>query len=217
MIATVFGDVHGNLIALEKLFFLEKDKTDLFISHGDIVNYGPWSNECLAFLLNQKNCLMLKGNHEEYFISGKYPGQNIVAKSFFDYCYPAFNSNFVSAISNFDFSVALENRLIQHTIDDLYIFKDTDLSDVAVNSSYIIGHSHQQYCIKKNDFEIFNTGSLGQNREYLNQSCYLQVDTLKETIELKYFIHDVNKVIAEMKSRRYPEICLDYYRNKKQL
>ena len=50
MIVTVFGDVHGNLIALEKLFEIEKGTTDLFISHGDIVNYGPWTNECIALL-----------------------------------------------------------------------------------------------------------------------------------------------------------------------
>ena len=56
MIITVFGDVHGNIIALEKLFDLEKNQTDLFICHGDVVNYAPWSNDCVAFLENQSNC-----------------------------------------------------------------------------------------------------------------------------------------------------------------
>ena len=56
MILTIFGDVHGNLVALEKLFKIENEQTDLFVCHGDIVNYGPWTNECIAFLQNISNC-----------------------------------------------------------------------------------------------------------------------------------------------------------------
>ena len=60
MIVTVFGDVHGNLPALEKLFAIETSATDLFVCHGDLVNYGPWSNECVDFLETKNNCIKLK-------------------------------------------------------------------------------------------------------------------------------------------------------------
>jgi predicted phosphodiesterase len=217
MIVTIFGDVHGNLIALEQLFKIENSRTDLFVCHGDVVNYGPWSDECVAFLKEVSNIKLLQGNHEEYFISGKYPGENIVAKSFFEFCYPKFSKDLISEISTYQDQFKITDFAIQHTIGNKYIFQDTDLTDMVLDSNYIIGHSHQQYFREKDNFKLYNTGSLGQNRKYLNQSCYLQLDTDTNKIELKSFIHDIDKLIVEMKHRSYPKICLDYYNSKEKI
>lgn len=217
MIITVFGDVHGNLIALEQLFKIEQSKTDLFVCHGDVVNYGPWSNECVNYLNDVKNLKLLKGNHEEYFISNNYPGLNIIAKSFFNYCFPKFDVNLLKKIKEYEEILLIENYIIKHTISNQYIFKDTDLSDIVIDNNYIIGHSHQQYQREKGNFKLYNTGSIGQNRKNINQSCYIQINTKLNTVELKSFIHDINKVINEMKERKYPQICIDYYLSKEKI
>jgi predicted phosphodiesterase len=217
MIITVFGDVHGNLIALEKLFEIEKNKTDIFICHGDVVNYGPWSNECVNFLNEISNCSVLKGNHESYFIDGSYAGKNIIAKTSFKFCYQNFDNSLKSLINNYENEIIIEDYTVKHTIDNHYIFGDTDLSKIEINTNYIIGHSHQQFKRSKNEFKLYNTGSLGQNRQFLNQSCYLKFDTEKKSIELKSFLHEANKVISQMKAMNYPAICIDYYLSKKQL
>ena len=65
----VFGDVHGNLPALE-LMVDDAKKVDQYICLGDVVNYGPWSNECVQFIAELGNCIKIKGNHEDYFIDG---------------------------------------------------------------------------------------------------------------------------------------------------
>ena len=39
------SDIHGNLPALEIVFNIIEDK-DHIIVLGDVVNYGPWSNDC---------------------------------------------------------------------------------------------------------------------------------------------------------------------------
>lgn len=217
MIITVFGDIHGNLIALEQLFKIEKSKTDLFVCHGDVVNYGPWSKECVHYLNDIKNIKLLKGNHEEYFISGNYPGENVIAKSFFNFCFPKFDKNLISILKSYDKIISIDDYKILHTIGNQYIFKDTDLSDILVENNYIIGHSHQQYFRQKDNYKIYNTGSLGQNRKFINQSCYLQIDTETNIVELKSFIHDITKVVNEMKIRNYPQICVDYYLSKENL
>ena len=216
MIVTVFGDVHGNLIALEKLFQIEKNETDLFISHGDLVNYGPWSNECVAFLKSVSNITLLKGNHEEFYINGYYKGENEIANAFFDFCFPKFNPDLIKEISTYQEKTTIPNFTIQHTIFDQYIFADTNLTN-KVDKNFIIGHSHQQYHIKNNNFDIYNTGSLGQNRSLLNLSCYLKIDTVKKTVVLKNFIHNTYQVIQQMKSDKYPKICIDYYLSKNQV
>lgn len=217
MIITIFGDVHGNLIALEKLFTIEKSKTDLFIAHGDIVNYGPWSNECVAYLDQINNLQLLKGNHENYFLNGCYDGKNEVAQAFFGYCYERHDKALNPILENYKQFFKVDNFKIQHTIFDKYIFEDTDLSNYKITENHIIGHSHQQYARTVDDYKIFNTGSLGQNRAIINQSCYLKLNTETKTIHLKNFIHNADQLINEMKVKKYPSICVDYYQSKKQL
>ena len=63
----LFSDVHGNLPAMEKMLALSAD-ADLYISLGDIVNYGPWSNECVELLNSIKYKICIRGNHEDAFM-----------------------------------------------------------------------------------------------------------------------------------------------------
>lgn len=217
MIITIFGDVHGNLVALEKLFRIEEDDTDLFVSHGDIVNYGPWSNQCVEFLNEISNVKLLKGNHEQFYIDGDYEGENEVAQTFFQFCYPRFESKLIRDISSYDDQFSVADHTIKHTLGNQYIFADTNIDKLEIITNYIFGHSHQQFKRQKNNFMLYNTGSVGQNRSLLNLSCYLKYDTDKNTIEMKNFVHDISKVIQEMESVGYPEICLNYYKSKKLL
>lgn len=216
MVITIFGDVHGNLIALEKLFKIEKDSTDLFISHGDIVNYGPWSNECIQFLNIQSNCKLLKGNHEHFFLEGNYGGTNTIAKSFFDFCYNIFDKKELVTLKSYKDSITIDNYTIQHTIDNAYVFADTPL-DFEVSTNYVIGHSHQQFYRKIGNHFLYNTGSIGQNRQYINQSCYLKIDTDNKKVTLKSFLHNIDKVINQMKVFNYPKNCLEYYLSKEKV
>lgn len=215
MMIVVFGDVHGNLIALEKLFKLEKDTADLFISHGDIVNYGPWTNECVNYLKNIPNCTLLKGNHEQYFIDGSYNGTNLIAQTFFKHCIANFDKNLTAEIEKYQEQIVVEDYTIKHTINNQYIFSNTDSSEIIIDKNYIIGHSHQQFFREINGFSLYNTGSIGQNREYINQSCYLKYDTKTGKVELKSYLHDIERVINQMKSGNYPKLCVDYYLSKK--
>lgn len=208
----IFGDVHGNLPALEQLFKIERGQFDLAISHGDVVNYGPWSNECVEFLEDNQSIISLAGNHEEYFLDGNYRGVNEVAKSFFNECYPKF-LNF-DKIKNYNNNYNIKNYCIQHTIYDRYIFPDSDLKEIKLNNNYIIGHSHYQFSKNVNGKILVNTGSLGQNRKHLNVSEYIILDESTDLVELKSFKNDIDKVISKMEMVNYPQICINYYKGK---
>lgn len=115
----VISDVHGNLPALEYVLKIEKS-FDLLISLGDVVNYGPWSNECVDLLDTVNNKVLILGNHEEAYISGNYPGTNVIAKTFFEVCYPLFNRR--EKIVNYDKKFSLLDCDFIHTIANSYIF-----------------------------------------------------------------------------------------------
>lgn len=215
MRALICGDIHGNLPALEKILKTEKGNWDLFISHGDVVNYAPWSNECVDCLETLNHSIKLVGNHEENYISGVYPGQNIVAKTFFEFCYPLFDR--LPEIKKYQKSYELADFKIQHTIDNLYIYPDSDIETIMKNKhdNYIIGHSHHQFEFHtKSGKALYNTGSVGQNRKDLNTINYIIYDTETAKVNLCALAYDATVIIKELKNRLYPEICIAYYQSK---
>lgn len=208
----ICGDIHGNLPALENVLRKENGNYDHIVSHGDVVNYGPWSNECCELLLEQPYITTLKGNHEEAFISGKYPGENEIAKTFFNFCFPRFE-NF-DIIESYRESIDLGRFEVRHSYEGKYFYPDTDFSGYEFEKDLIIGHSHYQFKKNLNRINIINTGSIGQNRKVINISEYILYDTIKQEIELKSLIYDFDALISQMEAEDFPEVCLNYYKKK---
>lgn len=209
----IFGDVHGNLPALERLLKVEKNNYDQLIAHGDIVNYGPWSNECVELLSTIPGLITLKGNHEINYINGSYSGSNEVAKTFFGFCYPKFSQ--FELIKKYGTKVQLKDFEVTHTINNSYIYPDSDLSLLSFDKNFIIGHSHYQFDRSFKNKRIINTGSIGQNRKIINVAEYIVYDDDKNFIELKSFRYNIDVIINKMEQDNYPTLCLNYYKNKK--
>ncbi|MFC1626958.1 metallophosphoesterase family protein [Patescibacteria group bacterium] len=207
----IFSDVHGNLPAFETML-KNAGTVDQYVSLGDVVNYGPWSNECVQLLMSLKNCIKLKGNAEEYFILNKYTGDNKIAKAFFKVCIENFSE--MTAIKSFKKEWLLDDFTLSHTIDNQYIYPD---SKVKLTKNWIVGHSHYQFRLKSNELSLYNPGSVGLNRKYINVINYLIYDDDKKKIEMKNIPYNVNKIIKEMKARKYPDICIKYYVDKNRL
>lgn len=207
----VFSDIHGNLPATETML-KRVGKVDGYICLGDIVNYGPWGNECVDLILSLKDCICICGNHEKHFIEGKYPGRNLIAKSFFDFCYPKFDR--LRKIKKFISGYSDKNFIFTHTILDKYIYPDTT---EQISANHVIGHSHHQFTKYINGFRLHNTGSVGQNRKYINIINYTLYYPETGILRPQQLSYDPNQVINEMRRRIYPKVCIDYYQNKERL
>lgn len=205
----VLSDVHGNLPALEYVLNHEKS-ADLVISLGDVVNYGPWSNECVDLLETVDNKVLVLGNHEEAFISGIYPGKNIIAKTFYEQCYPEFDRK--DNINNYIERFSLGNSDFTHTLNDIYVFPDTEI-EIAKNT--FIGHSHRMFSKTVNGFRLVNAGSVGQNRLNIDEINYVIWDTEKDIVELIRKPYSADKLINEMQIKKYPDMCIDYILSKR--
>ena len=203
-----FSDIHGNLPALE-IALKESGKVEGYIILGDVVNYGPWSNECVQLIETLSGCTKIQGNHEEYFIQGTCDCENYLANKFFDHCYPKFKE--VDLIQTYEKKTQFEDFTCTHTLESKYIFEDTD---VTLGKNHIIGHSHHQYETNRNGYKLINPGSVGQNRQFINEINFMIYDTKWQKSDFRSVLYDVNTVIQQMKKLDYPEVCLDYYRNK---
>lgn len=204
----IFSDVHGNLPAFE-IMLATVGSCDKYICLGDLVNYGPWSNECVELALTLPNSIMIMGNHEEAFISGTYPSSNILVNTFFEKTRP----NFIKTqkISRFVNDTKLDQYLCTHTINNMYLYPDTQ---IELNNNYIIGHSHHQFSYSNSGFILLNSGSVGQNRKFINEINYLIYNTETKSVLMESILYDIEPVINQMKKENYPKKCLDYYLKK---
>ena len=204
----VFSDIHGNLPALE-LAIKDCGRVDGYVILGDVVNYGPWSNECVQLIETLPNSVKILGNHEEFFISGQCGETTPLASLFFDYSYGCFTET--NVIKQYRKESWCEGFSCTHTLDGRYIFKDTQLE---LKNNCFIGHSHRQFEIRRNGYRLCNPGSVGQNREFINQIDYLRFESTDAKIEFRSLSYDVEIVISEMKRLSYPKDCIAYYVNK---
>lgn len=207
----IYSDVHGNLPAFEKML-QEAGACEAYICLGDLVNYGPWSNECVDLALSLPNAQLIMGNHEEAYLQGSYPGSNQLVQQFFNQTLPAFTK--FDLIKDFLPAYTIGNFVCTHTIQNRYIYPDTD---AMLDKNYIIGHSHHQFKYSNNNFVLYNAGSVGQNRKYINAANYLLYNTDTGDIAMKQSIFDIDKVIDKMKALTYPEDCIKYYTQKERL
>lgn len=205
----IFSDIHGNLPALN-VMLKDAGHADQYICLGDIVDYGPWSNECVEIVNSLDNCVVLKGNHEEYFLKRKFTGGNETAKLFFETCIRDFTKQ--KLISNLAETYTLHSYCFTHTLHNQRIYID---SKIQLDANYVIGHSHHQFKLTQGKFTLYNAGSVGQNRAYINVINYLVYNTKENSFQMKSITYDVDLIIDEMKRRGYPFKCIEYYSNKK--
>lgn len=205
----LFSDIHGNLPALEDMIERER-AVDGYVNLGDVVNYAPWSNECVEIVAGLKNCYNIKGNHEQYFIDEYCDVKNDLVLDFFNECSKGFKHKDI--IMQYSDEITLNGFRIIHTLNKKqYIFHDTELT---LDDDTILGHSHQQYERTIGGNRLINPGSVGQNRKFINISNYAIWNLEENTFEFKAFKFDFDYLISEMKNKKYPANCIDYYTTK---
>jgi len=59
----VLSDIHGNLPALQSVL-QDAGEVDAVWCLGDLVGYGPYPNECIELIREQKDLLCVMGNHD---------------------------------------------------------------------------------------------------------------------------------------------------------
>lgn len=207
MRVAIFSDVHGNLIALERFLDATRDEADAYICLGDVVDYGPWNDECLERILSLPGIVLLEGNHERLFIGDESPADEIpLVQAFFRHSFACFSHT--EWIRGLPKQTHIAGFCAEHTIDGRSIYPDTN---VSIGENLLIGHSHHQFQRQCSGHRLVNPGSVGQNRRWIDVVDFAMLDTATADIELKSLTYSVDLFFTEMKARHYPQACLDYY------
>jgi predicted phosphodiesterase len=210
MRVAVFSDVHGNLPALQAFVDHAAREVDAFICLGDIVNYGPWNDECLELVFSLPGIVVLEGNHERLFLGVEDINDEIpLVQNFYRHSIASFTRS--DLIRGLPCEYEIGGFTCTHTIDGKRIYQDTS---IAIDRNYVIGHTHHAFDITSSGHRIINCGSIGQNRKDVSRSCYALMDLDVGSVSLKEFSYDAGTLIAEMERQGYERHCLDYYRSK---
>lgn len=207
MRVAVFSDVHANIIALERFVAATRSAVDGYLCLGDVVDYGPWNDECLQMVLSLPGITFIEGNHECLFREAGPPDHELpLVKAFYRHSRQFFSR--ADLIAELPRQTTLGTYECVHTIEGRSIYPNTA---VEIARNYMIGHSHHQFHISRSGFSIVNPGSVGQNRKWIDMLDYLIFDTSSGEIQMHALSYDIDLFISELRARRYPEECIGYY------
>jgi predicted phosphodiesterase len=206
----VFSDVHANLVALEAFLEAVRGIADEYLCLGDTVGYGPWNDECLELLADLPLRGSVEGNHERLFASGR--GKELatpLVQQFYMHSAAFFSRR--DLIDNLQPTVEVGPYLCVHTLGERNVYCDTE---IELTRHVTLGHSHQQFNVRRSNRILMNPGSIGQNRTWIDMVDFLLLDMHSGAITMRSIPYAVDQFIGELRTRGYPQDCIAYYANK---
>lgn len=221
----LISDVHGNYPALEAVLDrLERENPDQWICLGDIVGYGPNSEECIEEI-RKREMICVLGNHDAG-ITGTLPLKYFRSpnKKLIEIIKSQLPEEQINWLSNLPLTVIDDDNdwIAVHASPESpskweYLesaFKMRPILDKLKQRVCFIGHTHRPALLSDTigvqDFDenhkyFINPGSVGQPRDSIYKASCAIVDL--ENYEYKNFRvdFDLDKVLFDLKKLGFSE------------
>lgn len=217
----ILSDIHGNLEALTSVLINSKFKYDSVICLGDLIDYGPHSNEIVTIMKSlekQKPFLCnICGNHENAIITDDYNHfssgrgrecakntRKNLSEEAWTYINHSMNGTGLS-----EFSIGDKNCLAVHgSLKDNYwnpIKPGQELGDYQKYDYVFSGHSHLPHFFEvffsvesplyrnKKKTVFINPGSVGQPRNHSPLAQFAFLDTVTGAVEMCRAAYDIKR------------------------
>jgi predicted phosphodiesterase len=230
----IFGDIHGNLDALEAMIQeVDKEQIDRYLCVGDIVGYGASPSECIK-AVRDLDCLVVAGNHDravtgqvglEYFNTFAQHAviwtQEVISEKERKYL------GSLNLIERMD-----EITLVHSSLNSPELFEyiqtsfDAHLSFLRQTTPLVfIGHSHipvnfvlgrtvsfnmdTEIALEPRYKYMINVGSVGQPRDENPDAACVILDTKERMIKIKRYKYDVYRAAERIKEAGLPQVLAD--------
>lgn len=215
----ILSDIHGNLEAISEVKNSIGNNVDGMIILGDIVDYGPHSNEVIKLIDDWRIPVLcnIRGNHEQALMCDMLDkfstdrGRNSlkhVKEQLDDFSWTYLETCMEKTGC---IEMLIDNRrcLVVHgSLEDIYwkAIEYTDDLERYKKYDYVFsGHSHiphlfyKFYKSKNNTYRnkkrtvFINPGSIGQPRNHNSCAQFAVWDTILDSIELKAIEYNISK------------------------
>lgn len=219
----ILSDIHGNLEALKAVLYKE-DLTNVsgIILLGDLIDYGPHSNEVIQLLMDElpeeKILINLWGNHENAILTETFAGfssqRGIESAKYTSSILNCKSRDYLEKLEPSGikpFRLGVKKCLAVHgSLDNTLwtsIFPENIHGNYKEYDYVFSGHSHYPHCFdvfyenedpayrNKKRVLFLNPGSVGQPRDHSPYASYALMDLKTEEVQLKKVPYDVKKTI----------------------
>ena len=236
MKALIISDIHANIVALEAVWAKEKD-CDIIYCAGDLVDYGPFPKEVIAWVRDKK-VICVQGNHDER-VSSLYRDKDKLwnvpdeERTWAHHNAQQLDENEVTFLEQLPQSVAFDmdgfGYAMQHmyinyeTIEGLHIYQQFWMQQTTEPirrmsmKRMIFGHTHRRTVHYLSDNELWmNPGSVSYRRpdDPTKDAHYITITDGK--IEMKSVQYDRTPLLeatlnTRLESRRERQVALFFF------
>lgn len=193
MKVAIISDIHGNMPALAAVTAdLDQWQPDHVIVNGDVVNRGPRSGDCLAFIRQRQQTdgwQMVRGNHEDYVLdcaSGELAdsGPSYEINRFAYFTYDQLNGR-TDALANLPNTVSLTapdgselratHASMRHNRDGIYPKTTADEIRAQIAPApavFVTAHTHRPLIRRVDKTLVVNVGAVGSPFDGDRRACY---------------------------------------------
>jgi len=212
----IFGDIHGNLEALQAVLNdMEQQGVTKVVCLGDIVGYGANPKECLD-IIRELGCPVVKGNHDEETCENRHLREfNRSAAHAIMWTRDQLSEEDKNFLRNLRYFQYVDEFTIVHASLDSpsswgYIFNEMD---AAASFTYqttqicFFGHTHVPHVFMRDSGlrggfyskikisprrkYMINAGGVGQPRDGDWRAAYAIYDTVEQTVTLRRVEYDI--------------------------
>jgi predicted phosphodiesterase len=229
----IFGDIHGNLHALEAVLEAYQDESiDAYLCTGDLVGYGANPRECIAQI--KETCQEVVAGNHDFAVCEKLALDffNSYAKTAVLWTREQLEPEDIEYLRHMKLTATVDEfTTVSHaTIYDAHAFDyiqtqyDAHLSLQELSTTCgFVGHSHIPIAFYLRDGTVnwtmepdldldgiekalVNVGSVGQPRDENPDAAYSIYDTEKGTIRLKRVPYDIDGAVKAIDDAGLPRI-----------
>ncbi|MGB0991860.1 MAG: metallophosphoesterase family protein [Akkermansiaceae bacterium] len=226
----IVSDIHANLEALTSVLDdVSAHDVDRLICLGDVVGYNANPCECID-ILRDTGCLVLRGNHDAYAVSGEIPAVvNNRARLSLEWTREQLSSDHWQWLSNLPMHRRIGGFEVVHA--SLHQPEDWNYVTNAIEAILhfhfqqtglcFFGHIHSQLYFtteKRKTYKDFgtlrldreqqylvNVGSVGQPRSDDKRAEYVIYDTRTNQIETRKVEYDIEQACDKIRRAGLPE------------
>lgn len=223
----VISDVHGNLEALKAaLESIQKLKVDTIVCLGDLVGYGPYPNEVVE-LIREQRIMNILGNYDAAVLEERfnYIRDNEVNKFCMPWAAKELKEENRAYLRSLPRQIVLEfeNKKIYfvhgsaRSINE-YLKEDSreaeEVMKIFEGDILVCAHTHIPYRKFYGSKLLLNDGSIGKPKIGRPNGTYLIIDIDKEKIESEIveFTYDYEKTARAMEEKKIHASCINNIR-----